>query len=425
MAYYDPYKSKAPIDPNFKMPDGSTSDRLKYLADYNVNNPIYGNVFANANQGFSPEARSAFRTEMTSTLPSQYEAAAKNMRTRLLRTGAMGGTLPPDTGQILSGFAPLEQGFLETRSRANRETIMADEALQERNRNAAAGVMSGALSGSQGAVNSLAGLESTSMKNILAASLLGTGMKALTDPVAAKALMSTISKIPGLEKLFPGGSLPEGFLDPLTGALSRSGLSQLSQLAGIADMAGGMNIPGVDAIPITQLATEAGMGPAGAVAGQAAGSAGAQAATQAGTTGAGAAAGAAGAGAKAIAFLTNPWTIGVGAGLVLATVWLKSQAHHEANTVVKKIENPFWDSFLKILPTDRPEELAAMPPAQAAQIKANLVAMNRNYLTLIAEYRKGGKDENKVSTQSLNNTQPNINRMIAALDLAIARGGAV
>lgn len=122
--------------------------------------------------------------------------------------------------------------------------------------------------------------------------------------------------------------------------------------------------------------------------------------------------------------LTNPWVLagaGVAAGV---TAWLKSQAHWEANTVVQNIENPFWQAWGQILPTDNLAALAALPADQAKQIYANLDAMNQNYLALVNEYSKGGSDEYRVSQQSLANTQSHVMAVENALNQAINSGSA-
>jgi hypothetical protein len=184
-------------------------------------------------------------------------------------------------------------------------------------------------------------------------------------------------------------SIITGFITPFTTHLAGIGTKLSSVLSGALGVGGGggaaTTIPGAAAIP-----------------------------------------GAAPGGGSAVAgLLTNPWTIAIGAGIAGAMAWLKSQAHHEANTLVKDIENPFWAAWGQILPSDKPEDLIALDPDKAAAIGANLATMNANYLSLISEFSKGGKDEELVSNQSLANTQPHYNELIAALRASVINGGRI
>ncbi len=53
-----------------------------------------------------------------------------------------------------------------------------------------------------------------------------------------------------------------------------------------------------------------------------------------------------GLGSTLAALATNPITIGIAGALAVGAVWLKSQAHWEANTAVKDFENPFHEKTL-------------------------------------------------------------------------------
>ncbi len=81
------------------------------------------------------------------------------------------------------------------------------------------------------------------------------------------------------------------------------------------------------------------------------------------------------------ALLTNPWTAVVAAGIIGVTAWIKSQAHHEANTWVKR-QNAF-DS--------------AMAAAASLNQKHGLVA---GYLADLKAFAGGGSDEHLVATQA-------------------------
>jgi len=81
------------------------------------------------------------------------------------------------------------------------------------------------------------------------------------------------------------------------------------------------------------------------------------------------------------ALLTNPWTAVVGAGIIATVAFLKSQAHHEANTWVKR-QNQFD---------------AAMAAATSLNQKHGLVA---SYLSDMKGFAGGGSDEHLVATQA-------------------------
>lgn len=127
-----------------------------------------------------------------------------------------------------------------------------------------------------------------------------------------------------------------GFITPFTSAISQIG----QNLAKIA----------LDAIGI-------GSGPVGGILGGVTGSGGilggilGGGGTAAGGAAAGGAAAGGGAGGlgAASAFLTNPWTIGIGAAIAGAIAWTKSQAHHEANTWVQGFQNPFHAKLADIV----------------------------------------------------------------------------
>lgn len=200
------------------------------------------------------------------------------------------------------------------------------------------------------------------------------------------------------------GGVVDGLLSKITGKVS--GL-----IGGLFGGGSGGNVPvGFD--DTMKLLGNLGIGGAGAAGGAAAG-------------GGTAAAGGSGGLGSVGALLTNPWTIAIGAGVVGITAWIKSQAHHEANTIVKNIENPFWEAWARILPTDNVSALAALSAGEAEGVGKNLFAMNANYLSLVNEFRKGGSDEELVARKSVANTQPHVTEALAALRMAITSGGGV
>lgn len=172
---------------------------------------------------------------------------------------------------------------------------------------------------------------------------------------------------------------------------------------------------------ISGLITKA-LGIGGGGAGGAAGSAGG---AVAGGIGGGGTAGGASASAQLGAFLTNPITIGVAAAAIGVIALIKSQAHWEANELVQQIENPFWQQWGSILPSDNPGTLAALPMSQAESTGERLKAMNDRYLALVQAFAGGGSDEARVAQQSLANTQGHYAEIIGALRAAVTSGGGV
>lgn len=241
--------SGPPVAPNFSLPEKS-EDAFRYLSNYAVNNPIYGEIFNNANKGLTPEAYSAMRTEATSGLNDRYEQVAKQLRTNLLRQGAMGSSLPPDTGAIINSFGPLQSELANARSKATRDTVLADYNARVTNRTAAGDTMAKALGTSSTAISGLSGLESESTRNILLAALLGAGTSALTNPEILKSLGSLFNKIPGIGNLIPDSTKQQldklsgikGFIDPLTGGLSKGALDMLAGLSDISSSAGALGV---------------------------------------------------------------------------------------------------------------------------------------------------------------------------------------
>jgi len=76
-----------------------------------------------------------------------------------------------------------------------------------------------------------------------------------------------------------------------------------------------------------------------------------------GAVGGGKAAGGAGIGKALGGFLTNPWTIGIGAGIAGITAIVKSQAHWEANDWVQNHQNPFDRAMAMTSDPDEREKL--------------------------------------------------------------------
>lgn len=180
-------------------------------------------------------------------------------------------------------------------------------------------------------------------------------------------------------------------------------------------------------------------GAAGTVAGIAAPSAAAVAATTAqmaslgiGTAAAPATATAAGGGlgSTLASLATNPITIGVAAALAVGAVWLKSQAHWEANTAVKDFENPFHQNSLAPFAAqwDKAIKGGQVTAAQGHASLDQYIQNFQDYTDKIEQWAGASKDKKKVAEQSVNNlmnttVRPQIERMqreIASLPLAPA-----
>jgi TP901 family phage tail tape measure protein len=220
----------------------------------------------------------------------------------------------------------------------------------------------------------------------------------------------------GMLKTTAGGMLEaliSGFISPFTNQLAGLG-AQLS-----SGLLGKVGIPGMNGIggSAANAGVSAGLGAISL------GSWGGNLTPAVGQIGGGA--GPSGLLGGAHALLTNPWTAVVAGGILGVTAWLKSQAHWEANEVVKKFENPWWQSRGEILPSDKVDFLGALPADEAQRIGMAYKELNDNYKAFIAEYRKGGSDEDLVGGQSLANTQSHYNDEIAALREAVKAGGEI
>ena len=178
--------------------------------------------------GLSPEAMAALRVNAIESPERAYQGQVEQLKTQLGQRGAFGGgALPGDAGAMIRGYAPLMQGRDATRSNLLANTILSDEQRKfdtlGLNRQTALGAMNtgaglasslanaynpsalfganeGALSGllstlgartnsgfqglnaAGGFANTLEQAQPTSFKNLLLASLLGTGGNILSDP---------------------------------------------------------------------------------------------------------------------------------------------------------------------------------------------------------------------------------------------------
>jgi hypothetical protein len=193
----------------------------------------------NTSDPLQPAALASLRQEAQSGLPQRYNQAFGNIMTSLQQRGMAGsGDRPANEGQIAGGLAPLQSELANAQSQAGAQTELANQQqiLQSllANRGLAAqgvgmanslignigniynpqpyftnalntagtqigayGAQTGAFSPAIQAATGLGNLQPTSFKNILIASLLGAGGKALSDPNTLRSIISAIGGIFG------------------------------------------------------------------------------------------------------------------------------------------------------------------------------------------------------------------------------------
>lgn len=100
--------------------------------------------------------------------------------------------------------------------------------------------------------------------------------------------------------------------------------------------------------------------------------------------------------AKLGAFFTNPFTIAAAAGIIGTTAWLKSQAHHEANTFVKTLEKPFGDELARIVAST----------ADATNRLQDLEGVWLDFSQAAQQFATAGSDEATVVRQALAHLDP-------------------
>jgi len=166
--------------------------------------------------GLPPEALAALQGQAIEAVPERFDRLGEQMRTQLMRRGALGGEMPASAGDYLRDIGGLEQAKESERARGLRETAFANEAARQQNRQAmfeAAGLQNqllgqGAniynplpwaqmgesnlnqmlgtllgqtgtqfkgLEGATGLAGLRTGMESESLRNMLLSALLGTG----------------------------------------------------------------------------------------------------------------------------------------------------------------------------------------------------------------------------------------------------------
>lgn len=400
----------------------------------------------NTSMGLSPEALSALRTQGTSGINDQYQSAAQALNSNLLRRGAMGqGQLPGSGGDISRAYQPLYSAMEAAKTKANTDTILADEAAkrqslyqnQQMALSAANNVFgnstnlfnagNAALGQAGGVANAIADLEGPNLLALLGTSL-ATGAFTGTGPGASLVsgggtngtgsygmLGDALGKIPGLG----GGSTGSLSTDDIMRGIANGGFGAVAPFAGSATDQAGQAAASTAAGTADQyssaLKDALGIGASvgvplatGALTGAGAGTIAAGIGTpsiigQIGTTAAETSA-SGGFGSTAMGLLTNPITAAVGAAIIGAVAWVKSQAHWEANTWTRGYQKPFDDKMAQIHEAaNQIKASGQMTPEAAAQIQAGAKeALDKYQQDLDTFYREKGlkSDQSRVAAQA-------------------------
>ena len=126
------------------------------------------------------------------------------------------------------------------------------------------------------------------------------------------------------------------------------------------------------------------------------------------------------------ALLMSPWTIGIGAGIIAITALLKSQAHWEANTLVKTVQNPFGQKLGQIVDGfDRAFQSGQLDRASAQQARDATAAAIQDFETKLTAFEaKGGKDNKTVVANARRSMQeyfgPGYANILGKMDQEIA-----
>jgi hypothetical protein len=109
-------------------------------------------------------------------------------------------------------------------------------------------------------------------------------------------------------------------------------------------------------------------------------------------------------GVAGFGLLTNPWTAGIGGGLLAAGLWTKSQAHHEANSFVRQIQQPYERQLAEI------SALARTDPVSAQE---RLIRATQDFVQQAERFAAQGGDAATVARQAL--TTPGLVQTVQAL----------
>ncbi len=194
------------------------------------------------------------------------------------------------------------------------------------------------------------------------------------------------------------GPLKQAFNDFFSGLIESTGVKTL--ISGLSSkLSGALGIGGI-------------VGGAGA---------GAGGATAAGGAGAGGGVLGSTSLAKLGAFFTNPVTIGVGAAAAAAIGWLKSQAHWEADTFVREIQDPFARALGDIADANAALLQSGEQTVDGARdAKRAIESLWDAFSESAREFARGGKDEATVVSQAFSQLTPIINRLLSDVSGNIA-----
>lgn len=124
----------------------------------------------------------------------------------------------------------------------------------------------------------------------------------------------------------------------------------------------------------------------------------------------------------AVGFATNPITIAIAAGILGTTLWLKSQAHHEANTFVRDFENPFAEK-LGILVEQFNEAASSgqLTSAQAMAAGADIGELWKAFIGQAQTFGAKGSDERTVVAQMFGHMGPLMEEIFSGITSVIKR----
>jgi hypothetical protein len=125
-------------------------------------------------------------------------------------------------------------------------------------------------------------------------------------------------------------------------------------------------------------------------------------------------------------FLTNPVTIGVAAAIIGVTALLKSQAHWEANTFVKSVQNPFGQQLGRIVDGFNAAARAGqLDRGTAQQMRGELTQQLAQFEQARTDFARKGKDNAEVARNAKATMDRyygvNFSKLLSDLDSTIAQ----
>jgi hypothetical protein len=313
---------------------------MKALNQYDVNqaNQYYGQDYARSENTF--RANQASRLDLLKNLSASGQQAAN---TESAATGAYGAASTQNNQFTAQELTQIQSQIAD--AQASGDVAKA---------NALGSLISGAVSAAP-TIAKIAGLTSNAAK--LATPAISS---AATTPSAISAATGVASAIPGTAL---GLAVPEAAAIP--GLSSMAGTSMgIGALAPTAPVAAAPPAAASSATGLT--------GALGSI------------------------------GHAAIGFLTNPITIGVGAAIIAVTAILKSQAHWEANTLVKDVQKPFGESLGKIVNGfDQALASGQLDKATAQQMRDQTAQVINDFNNAVYQFAQKGGDNKTVALNAM------------------------